>query len=98
VATLRLEHSLLDVVDVAVQANLADVDLLFSLFDEAAAGVLVVVGQLLFQLADGEPVGDQLVGIDADLILAGLAAEAGDVDDAGHGFELLFQGPVFQRL
>ena len=65
------------------QADLADVDLLLALLDEAAAGVDVVVGELLLHLADAEAVGDQLVGIDAHLVLARDAAEAGDIDDAG---------------
>ncbi len=74
-----------------VEADFADVDLLLALLDEVAAGVDVVVGDLLLDLADGEAVGDELVGVDADLVLAGDAAEAGDVDDAGDGLELLFE-------
>ncbi len=79
-----------------VEADLADVDLLLALLDEAAAGVDVVVGDLLLDLADGETVGDELVGIDADLVLARHAAEAGDVDDAGDGLELFLELPVLQ--
>ena len=97
-AVLRLEDGVFDVVDVAVEADFADVDLLLALLDEAAAGVDVVVGELLLDLADGEAVGDELVGIDADLVLARDAAEAGDVDYAGDGLELLFELPVLERL
>ena len=50
--------------DVSVEADLADVDLLLALLDEAAAGVGVVVGELLLDLADAEAVGDELVGVD----------------------------------
>ena len=39
----------------------ANIDLLQPCFDEAAAGVDVVVGELLLHLADAEAVGDQLV-------------------------------------
>ena len=94
----RLKDGLFDVVDVAKEANFADVDLLLTLFDEAAAGVGVVVGKLLLYLADAESIGDELVGVDANLVLAGDTAEAGDVDDAGDGFELLLESPVFERL
>ena len=40
------------------EADFADVDLLLALLDEAAAGVDVVGGELLLDLADGEAVGD----------------------------------------
>ena len=97
-ARLALKDGLFDVVDAAKEANFADVDLLLALFDEAAAGIGVVVGKLLLDLADAESIGNELVGVDADLVLAGHTAEAGDVDDAGDGFELLLESPVFERL
>ena len=80
------------------EADLTDVDLLLALFDEVAAGIDVVVGDLLLHLADGEAVGDEFVGIDANLILACDTPKAGDIDHAGDGFELLFELPVFERL
>ena len=89
---------MLDVVDVGEEANFAHVDLLLALLDEAAAGVDVVVGDGLFDLPDGEAVGDELVGVDADLVLASDAAEAGDVDDAGDASERFFELPVLELL
>jgi hypothetical protein len=83
-------------VDAGEEADLADVDLQLALLDEVAAGVDVVVGDLLLNLGDGKAVGDELVGIETDLVLARDAAEAGDIDDAGDGLELLFQLPVFE--
>ncbi len=97
-AGLSLEQGVFYVVDVAVEADLADVDLLPALLDEVAAGVDVVVGDLLLDLADGEAVGDEFIGVDADLVLAGDAAEAGDIDDAGDGLELLLELPVLEGL
>ena len=47
--------------DIAIEANLADIDLLLPLFDKTAAGVEVVVSQLLLDLADAQTVGDELV-------------------------------------
>ncbi len=47
-----LELSLFNVVDIAIEADFAHVDLLLPLLDEAAACVQVVVGQLLLNLAD----------------------------------------------
>ena len=93
-----LEDDLLDVVHVGEEANLLDVDLLLALLDEAAAGVDVVGGDLLLDLLDGEAVGDELVGVDDDLVLAGDAAEAGDVDDAGNAAEGFFELPVLDAL
>ena len=48
--------------------------------------------------AEAEPVGDQLVGIDAHLIFARGAAEAGHVDDVRHGLEVFLDHPVFERF
>ena len=84
--------------DVIDQPDFADVDLLQALLNETAAGIGVVVGELLLDLGEAQAVGDQFVGIDADLIFAGGAAEAGDVDDIGNGFEIFFDDPVFERL
>ena len=54
-AVLGREHRVLDVVHVADQAHFAHVDLLQAGFDEAAAGVDVVVGELLLHLAELSP-------------------------------------------
>ena len=69
-AGLGLENRVLDVLDVFVKANLADIYLLLALLDKASAGVGIVVGELLFDLADTEAIGDEFVGIDANLVLA----------------------------
>ena len=47
---------------------------------------------------DGQAVGDELLGIELDLVLLGGSAKAGDIDDALDALEVLFQGPVFERL
>ena len=52
----------------------------------------------LQHLRQRQPVGDQLVEVDLQLVGLGLAAPAGDVDDAGHGAETALQYPVLQRL
>ena len=80
-AVLARDDGLLDVLHAVDQADGADVDLLQALLNEAAAGVHVVVGELLLDLREAQAVGDQLVRIDAHLILARRAAEAGDIDD-----------------
>ena len=80
------------------QAHFGDVDLLQAGFDKASAGVGVVVGELLLHLADAQSVGDQLVGVHANLIFARRAAEAGHIDDIRNGLEILLDHPVFDRL
>ena len=97
-AILGENDGLLDVVDFIDLPDFADVDLLQAFLNETAAGVGVVVGQLLLDLGKTQAVGDEFVGIDAHLIFAGGSAEAGDVDDVGNGFQILFDDPVFQRL
>ena len=84
--------------DGAHEPDDAHVDLLHARLDEAAAGVHVVVGKLLLHLADGEAVGDELVGVDPHLVLPRGTAEARHVDHVRHGLELLHEHPVLQGL
>ena len=55
--------------------------------DEVAAAIHVVVGELLLHLRDAQPIGDQLVRIEANLIFARGAAEAGNIHNIRHGLE-----------
>ena len=66
--------------------------------DGVAADIDVAVVQRLQQLRQRQPVGDQLVEIDLQLEGLGLAAPAGDVDDARHRAEAPLQHPVLQGL
>src|ERR1700744_2402441 len=95
---LRLENRVLNVADVSIEANLSNVDLLLALFDETPTGVDIVVGKLLLDLTDAQPVGDEFVGIDPYLVLARNAAEARNIDNSGNRLELLFERPVLDRL
>ena len=97
-AVLGENDGLLDVVNVIDQADLADVDLLQAFLNETAAGIGVVVGELLLDLGEAQTVGDEFVGIEANLVFAGGTAEAGDVDDVGDGLEIFFDDPVFDGL
>ena len=72
---LRLEDSLFDTMYAAEKPEGADVHLLLADFDEAAAGVDVVVGELLLNLADAQPVRNQLAWVDTHLVLPHGAAE-----------------------
>ena len=92
------DDRLFDVVGTVDQSDRAHVDLLQAFLDEASAGVGVVVGELLLDLGQAQAVGDQFVGVDANLVFAGGAAEAGDVDNIRHGFEILLDDPVFDGL
>ena len=58
---LGFQDGLLDVVHVAEEPERADVHLLHADFDKAAAGIDVVVGELLLHLADAQSVRDELV-------------------------------------
>ena len=73
---LSFQNGLLDVAHVGEEPEGAHVHLLHPDFNEAAAGVDVVVGELLLHLADAQSVRDELVGIDAHLVLAHRAAES----------------------
>ena len=56
-AVLGEDDGLLDVVNVIDQSDLADIDLLQALLNETAAGVGVVVGELLLDLGETQSVG-----------------------------------------
>src|SRR5271165_845004 len=92
------DYGLFDVMDAIDQADFANVNLLRAFLNEAAAGVGIVVGELLLDLREGQPVGDELIGIETDLVFARGAAEAGYVDNVGNGFEIFFDDPVLERL
>ena len=97
-AVLGLDDGVLDVLHAGEEADRLHVDLLRALLDEAAAAVGVVVGDLLLDLADAQPIRDQLLRVELDLVLLGRPAEAGDIDHAGDALEGFFQRPVFERL
>src|SRR5580704_10354722 len=83
-AVLGFEDGFFDVADAVNQSHCANIDLLCSLFDKTAAGVCIAVRQLLLDLGETQAVGDQLLGIDANLILAGNSAEGRIVDHVRH--------------
>src|ERR1700691_2326243 len=89
------QHGVLDILHTAVKSECADVQLLQALFDEAAAGVHVVDGQLVLYLADAQAVRDELIGVDAPLIFARRATEVAHVHDVRNFPEFLVQSPVF---
>ena len=95
---MRLEDGLFDVLHVGDQAHRPDVDLLRALLDKASAGVRVGVGELLLDLRQAQSVGDQLVGVETNLVLASNAAEGRIVHHIGRGSDVLGDHPVLKRL
>jgi hypothetical protein len=61
-AVLGRDHRVLDVLYVPDQAHFLNIDLLQAGFDKAAAGVGVVVGELLLHLADAQSIEMSLSG------------------------------------
>ncbi len=76
----------------------ADVDALIAEGEIVAAGVGVAGLDGVDELGEGDAVGEELVGVGLDLILARGAAEGGDVDDAGDLFDLTSDEPVLSGL
>ncbi len=97
-AILGREHSVFDIANGFDQSNFPDIDLLLAGFDETPARVDIVVGELLLHLGDAETVGNQLRGIQANLILARGAAEAGHIDNIGDRFEIFLDDPILDRF
>ncbi len=92
------EHGPLDLACGMDQADAADDGRLGPEVHRLAADVDVGVVQGLQHLRQGHAEGDQLLVVDRDVVGAGLAAPAGDVDDPGHGLEAALQHPVLQGL
>ena len=91
-------HGVVEVFDRADQADAAHHGGLRADIDGVAADIDVGVADGLQHLRQRQPVGDQLVEIDLQLIGLGLAAPPGDVDHPGYGAEAALQHPVLQRL
>ncbi len=87
-----------DIVDILQQADGAHVDVLIAEGEVVAAGVGIAALNGGEDLGQGHVHGQQLVGIGFDLILAGGAAEGGDVDDAGNLLQLAADEPVLRGL
>ena len=66
--------------------------------DGIAADVDIGIADGLQQLRQGQSVGDELVEVDLQFIILGLAAPAGDVDDPRHRAKAALQNPVLQRF
>ncbi len=67
-----------------------------TLLNKAAAAVSVVGSNLLLDLADGEAVCDELIGVELDLIFLCWPTKTGYIDDTGNAFESFLQSPVFE--
>ena len=87
-----------DVADRSHEADAAHVERLLAEREPLAADVLVGVGERRDQLRQRQVLPLELIGVDLDVILLRVAAEADDVDDAGHLTELLLEDPVLRRL
>ena len=81
----------------AEEPERADVHLLQAGLHKVAAGVDVVIRELLFHLANAQAVRHQLVGIHAHLIFPRRAPEGADVNNVGNGLEFLHHGPILDR-
>ena len=80
------------------KADAADVVGLLADGEALAADVLVGVLDGGRDLAERDALAAQPVGVDLDVVLLGLAAEARDVDDALDLLELALEDPVLGRL
>ena len=97
-AGLGNNHCVFDIPDVPYQAYFADIDLLEACFDEASARIRIVVGELLLHLGEAQSVGNQFIGVNANLIFAGGAAKARNINNIGNSFEVFLDHPVFDRF
>ena len=97
-AAFGQDNRALDVLHSSDEAHLAHVDLLQTGLDEAAAGIHVVVRELLLDLRQAQAISDQFIGINTHLILACRPAETGHVHNIRNGFQILFDYPVLDGL
>src|ERR1017187_9269204 len=92
---LSFYNCVLNVTDIAEEAERADIHLLQPHFNEAASRIDIVIRKLLFQLADAQAVGDELAGVDLHLILADRASKVGNIHDVRNRLEFFKECPVF---
>ncbi len=92
------QHGVAEVVDRADEPDAAHHRGLRPDVHGIAADVDVAVVERLQELRQREPVGDELVEVDLQLVGLGLAAPADHVDHAGDRTETALQHPVLQRL
>ena len=97
-AGMRGDDDVADVLERLHLAEAAHVVELAALRVEAAAGVGVVVGELLHDLRHGDAVRHEPVRIDLHLVLHRLAAEAGVVGDALDRAIAPLEHPVLEDL
>src|ERR1019366_8590752 len=95
---LLLQDDVADVGGGLDEAEAADVIELAALGIEAAAGVGVIVAQLLGDLRHGEAVGEELIGIEQHLILHGGAAKTRIVGHPLNGPVMALHNPIFNHL
>src|SRR5579883_1654065 len=93
---LRLQNRIFNVAGGREKPECSDVHLLKAHFHKAAAGIDVVVRKLLLDLTDAQAIGNELVRIHANLVLADGAAKVGDIDNIRNRLELLEQNEIFQ--
>src|SRR3954469_6381815 len=93
----RLEHDGLEVLRALHVAAAAHHELPARELDQPAAHVVVPAPDRLDEIAHRQPVGDQVIGVHADLVLAHLPADGGDLRDAGDGLQRVAQEPILVR-
>jgi hypothetical protein len=97
-AVLGQDDRSLNVLASVNQPDGAHVDLLQAFLYEAAAGIHIVVRELLLDLRQAQTVRDEFVRVNANLVFACRTTEAGHVDNIGDSLEILLDDPVFYRL
>ncbi|MDR8993814.1 hypothetical protein FEP57_05930 [Burkholderia multivorans] len=91
------QYDIPEVVERAQIARRAHHVLRFGQLDDRAAGCLVCLAERIGHRGLRDAVSAQLVRVEHDLVLAHHAADAGDLGDVRHCFQLELQEPVVQR-
>jgi hypothetical protein len=94
----RDEHGFFDIAYIPHEPHFPHVNLLKAGFDKASAGIGIIVRELLLDLSDAEPIRNEFVGIQTNLIFAGRSSKTRDVHDVRHRFQILFHHPILDGL
>src|SRR6266446_2847986 len=97
-AIYRCDHRVADLIHRVYEADAADNRSLWPKIDGLAANIDVAVVERLQHLRQGDPMGEQTVQIDGDLVGLGLAAPSGDVEHPRHRLEPTLEDPVLDGL
>src|SRR5262249_43420071 len=97
-AVLAADRDVLQITEAFDVANAADQVAGAGHFEHAPSDLVVTVANPVDDRLKRDVQGEQPIGIELDLVLPGESANARDLRDSGHGFQLITDVPVLKSV